>query len=283
MRQTPFGSAAATSVASELPRVLAYHKVTRFEFGGTWMPPDRFVRQMDALLGCGFRFIGEEAFLEALEGRRRGSPNEILLTFDDGYRELLDRAIPQLEARGIPALLFLVSAFTGKENAWELPLPGRRSRHLAWDEIADLARRGFSFGSHTRTHRDLTHLPPAEMREEIAGSKREIEGMVGLPVRVLSYPFARSNGTIRAEAERAGYRAAFTLYPRRLRGEVDRFELRREGVYVIDTVATIRGKLGSGFAYRCEDIKGRLINACAILTPLIKEGFSRANRISPPG
>ncbi|MCX5754486.1 MAG: polysaccharide deacetylase family protein, partial [Candidatus Krumholzibacteria bacterium] len=141
-----------------IPRVLAYHKVTGFELGGTWVPPGRFERQIDALLAAGFRFIDETLFLDALDGRRESSGREVLLTFDDGYRVLLDRAIPALESRGIRALIFLVSAFAGAANAWELNLPGRRFMHLGWDEIDDLARRGFAFGSHARTHRVLTRL-----------------------------------------------------------------------------------------------------------------------------
>ena len=61
-------------------RVLAYHKVTGFELGGTWVPPGRFVRQIDALLEAGFRFIDETSYLDALDGRRAGDDREILLT-----------------------------------------------------------------------------------------------------------------------------------------------------------------------------------------------------------
>ncbi len=271
---------ASGSLAKDFPRVLAYHKVTDFELGGTWIPAKRFARQMDALLGAGFRFIDEADFLDALEGRREGSNREILLTFDDGYRGLLESAVPALEARRIPALVFLVSAFVGKENTWELRLPGRRFRHLGWDEIGDLARRGFSFGSHARTHRDLTRLPLESVRDELVRSKLELETRLGARVQSLSYPFARSTDAVRLEAARAGYRAAFTLYPKRARPIPDRFELRREGVYVIDTVGTIRNKLGEGLAFRLEDIKGRMINAFAVLTPLIKGGLSRTNTSS---
>jgi peptidoglycan/xylan/chitin deacetylase (PgdA/CDA1 family) len=266
--------------ARNLPRVLAYHKVTNFELGGTWVPARRFAHQMDALLEAGFRFIDEAAFLDALDGRRAGSNREILLTFDDGYRGLLEGAIPALEARKIPTLVFLVSAFVGKENTWDLRLPGRRFRHLGWDEVGDLARRGFSFGSHTCTHRDLTRLSLDDMRDELIRSKREIESRLDLQVRSLSYPFARITEVVRSEAARAGYRAAFTLSPRRDAVTTDRFELRREGVYVIDTVGTIKCKLGSGLAFRLEDGKGRMINAFARLTPLIKGCFSRTSTTS---
>jgi peptidoglycan/xylan/chitin deacetylase (PgdA/CDA1 family) len=262
-----------------IPRVLAYHKVTGFELGGTWVSPERFERQIDALLAAGFRFMDETAFLDVLEGRRESSDREILLTFDDGYRVLLDRAIPALESRGIRALLFLVSAFAGEENTWELNLPGRRFMHLGWDEVRDLARRGFAFGSHARTHRDLTRLSIEDLRIELADSKREIEDRLAVPVRSLSYPFGRLNGLVRREAERAGYRAAFALSPPRS-ARPDAFALRREGVYVIDSIGSIKAKLGTGLPFLFEDFKGRMINAFAVLTPLFKGGLRRANTTS---
>ena len=257
--------------------MLAYHKVTGFELGGTWMPVGRFLGQIDALLDAGFRFTDEDGFLDALDGRRGCPREEILLTFDDGYRCLLDRALPALEARKVRALIFLPSAYVGRENAWELNLPGRRFRHLGWDEILDLERRGFSFGSHARTHRDLTRLSTESMREEIVLSKEELDGRLARPVRSVSYPFGRSNTPVRREVELAGYRAGFSLYPKRSAADPDRFELLREAVYVIDTARTIRAKLGTGLPSAIEDCKGRMINAVAVLTPFFKDGFARSN------
>ena len=253
-----------------VPRVLAYHKVTGFEFGGTWITPGGFISQVDFLLGKGYRFIDEEQFLETLDGVRAGSDRELLLTFDDGYRELLDNALPALEERNIPALIFLISSYVGRENRWELGLPGRRSRHLSWDEIMDLAGRGFSFGSHTRSHRDLARIPLDEAGYEIRHSKSEIEEKLGRPVRSLSYPFGRVNRAVAREAEAAGYRAAFSLYPSGPNGSIDRYALRRDGVYIIDTRVSLKVKLGRGPFFWLEDIKGRAINAVAVLTPLLK-------------
>lgn len=263
-----------------IPRVLAYHKVTGFELGGTWVPPDRFERQIDALLDAGFRFVDETAFLDSLDGRRESSGGEILLTFDDGYRVLLDRAVPALESRRIPALVFLVTAFAGRRNSWELDLPGRHFTHLSWDEVRDLGKRGFAFGSHARTHPDLTRLSAEDLRDEIAGSKGEIERALGGAVRTFSYPYGRMNDLVRRETERAGYRAAFTLYPPRSAGR-DRYALRREGIWVIDSTGNIKAKLGTGLPFLLEDFKGRMINAAAVFTPLFKSGFRRANTTSP--
>jgi peptidoglycan/xylan/chitin deacetylase (PgdA/CDA1 family) len=255
---------------ADLPSVIAYHKVTRFEFGGTWVPPGRFSAQLDLLSDAGYRFIDEDTFLRTVEGTRTGSSCELLLTFDDGYRELLDHAVPALARRRIPALLFIVSAFVGRENSWELPLPGRRSVHLDWDELADLRRSGFAIGSHAATHRDLTRLGPDALRAELAESKSILDDRLGCRVRSLSYPFGRTNARVAAAAKRAGYRAAFSMYPRIPNAVVDRYALRRSGVYIIDTKRSLTAKFSRGPLFWLEDVKGRAINAVAVLTPLLR-------------
>jgi len=253
------------------PKVLAYHKVTGFEFGGTWTTPRRFETMMDALTDDGFHFIDEETFLKTVEGERRGSEREILVTFDDGYAGLLESAIPALDARGIPALIFLVTAYVGGENRWELYWPGRRFKHLGWDEIKDLASRGFRFGSHSATHRDLTSLAPEEVITELAGSKLAIEERLGRPVHSLSYPFGRTDPSVMKAAGETGYRAAFSLYPPFSNAPVRRFALRREGIYIIDGIGNLKAKLAPGGMFWVEDLKGRAINAVALLTPAIKK------------
>jgi peptidoglycan/xylan/chitin deacetylase (PgdA/CDA1 family) len=247
------------------PRVLAYHKVTGFESGVTWISPDRFIAQMDRLLESEYRFIDEGAFLDTLSGIRECDGRELLLTFDDGYRELLERAMPALEERRIPALIFILSSFVGMDNEWELGFPGRRCTHLSWDEISELAGRGFSFGSHTCTHRDLTRLKPCEVRDEA-----RIEEMLGRPVRTLSYPFGRFNDLISREAALAGYAAAFSMYPPGPNRKIDRYALRREAVYVVDTVFNLKWKIGCGPLFWIEDMKGRAFNRIAVLTPILK-------------
>lgn len=257
------------------PRVLTYHKTVRFELGGTWISPRRFERQIDALLRSGVRFIDETAFLEVLDGTRTASPDEVLLTFDDGYDDFARSAAPVLEARGVPALVFLVSGYAGRENDWELPLPGRKARHMDWATVRDLRARGFSFGSHTVTHRPLTRLDPAQTADELARSRDEIAGRTGAEVRTLSYPFGMVDRRVALAAREAGYSAAFALAPPRGEGGADRFLLRRDGVWVIDTPRTIRTKLSRSGLFWLEDCKERAINAFAVLTPLAK-GVRRA-------
>jgi peptidoglycan/xylan/chitin deacetylase (PgdA/CDA1 family) len=252
-------------------RILAYHKISRFESGGTWISPRRFEKQIDSMLGRGVRFIDEKDFILALEGRRSPGRGEVLLTFDDGYESFADHAAGLLSSRGIPALVFLVTGYMGSMNTWELGIPGRRARHMDWETVHRLIRRGFSFGSHGVSHRRLDTLPTEEIRRELVLSKQHIESNCRITVNSLSYPYGRSNGTVREESARAGYRAAFTMYPRSHSTNVDPFEIRRDGVWVIDTPATITLKLSREGWFWLEDIKGRAINAVADVAAVLSK------------
>ena len=255
----------------EVPGVLTYHKVVDFEFGGTWISPRRFEKHIRSMIDSGYRFIDERTFIETVEGARTAGEREILLTFDDGYDCFARSAAPVLDRLGVPALVFLVSGFAGEENSWELGLPGRKARHMDWDTARRLASGMITFGSHCESHQPLTRMDRERALGEMVRSKEEIEARTGTEVLSLSYPFGRADADVALLAEQAGYRAAFTLYPGGAAGETDRFRLRREGVWVIDTPASIRVKLSRDGLFWLEDIKGRMINAVADLTPLLKK------------
>ena len=246
------------------PAVLAYHKVGGFEFGGTWITPARFAGHLDRLLDSGYRFISEDEFLASLGGSRRRDPGEILLTFDDAYAMLAENAIPLLQEKGIPALIFVVTGYAGRNNAWELRLPGRRAAHMGWGEIRRLSDAGgVAFGSHSVSHANLVKCTPGGLERELLSSKRELEERTGRPARSFSYPYGRVNPVVAEAVRRAGYEAAFTLYPPGKIAAVDGFMLRREGVWLIDTGWTLLNKMHGRRMFWFEDVKGRCINAFA--------------------
>ncbi|MGH9749400.1 MAG: polysaccharide deacetylase family protein, partial [Candidatus Polarisedimenticolia bacterium] len=87
-----------------------------------------------------------------------------------------------------------------------------REEHLplTWDMVGEMRRAGFTIGSHTRRHALLTGESPGAIAGEVAGSRRELEARLGIPVRHFAYPngwFDRA--AVRAVAD-AGYRYAYT-------------------------------------------------------------------------
>ena len=259
-----------------LPRVLTFHKIASFETGGTWIAPGRFERYIDDLLDAGWRFVGEGEFIDSIRGDRTGADREVLLTFDDGYESFARLAAPVLRARSLPALVFLVTGSAGSWNDWEIPLPGRRARHMDWETVRSLRAEGFDFGSHTESHRALTRLGEEEAALELAVSKSRIEDETGRRVRSVSYPFGKVDPAAARLASRAGYEAGFTLYPPgRVPADCREYMIRREGVWVIDSSWTISKKLSRGGLFWLEDLKGRSINSLAGLVPMRRKAAGR--------
>ena len=263
----------------DYPRVLCFHKLsTRFLWEGTWTTPAHFEAIIHSLAARGYTFIDEAAYLAALEHPSPAARRQIFLTFDDGYADTIEIALRILNPRQIPFHVFLVSDYAGRENSWDLALGRPAHRHLSLQRTAELAHAGVSFGSHTASHADATGLTDAALLEDLQRSRRDIEAATRRPVRTLSYPFGRYNARVEAVVRQAGFDAAFSLYPKGNNAHVDRFALRRDAVYVIDPVATVKAKLERNAFYGLEEMKCRAINAVAVLTPLLKSSSARASR-----
>ena len=194
--------------------VLMYHKVARAPLATNlpflYVTPREFGRQMEELLGAGLAnvpFGGVPAAAAANVGR----PGSFGVTFDDGFRNAFDHALPVLRARGLRATMFLVADRIGGTDEWDRAI-GEPPLPLMDDaEVRDWLAAGQAIGAHTLTHPHLTRLPPDRQRAEIFGSKAKLEDRFGVPVRHFCYPYGDQDERVRALVAEAGYEAACTV------------------------------------------------------------------------
>jgi peptidoglycan/xylan/chitin deacetylase (PgdA/CDA1 family) len=225
--------------------VICYHGISDDWEHALAVRPRAFERQLVALLRRGLRPVSARA---AVDGYGR----LFHITFDDAYTSIR-RVVPLLEQVGAPATIFAVSAYADEGRPLDVPeLEEETAAHpghletMKWDELRDLAARGFEIGSHTKTHPHLPELTDAEIRRELAESKQHCEDELHRPCRFLAYPYGDHDGRVQAAAERAGYTAAFALWPGSQ--PTNRFALPRAGVYRDDTL--VRAMLKTSFAGR---------------------------------
>ena len=122
------------------------------------------------------------------------------VTFDDGHASVLEEALPVLARHGLVGTVFPRLDLLGSPGL--LSQPG----------LEALVAAGWEVGSHTLTHRDLTTLDDAELERELAGSKRELEALLGRPCRSIAYPRGNADERVLAAAAAAGYEAGAALY-----------------------------------------------------------------------
>lgn len=199
-------------IASSTP-ILMYHAIgavgeraSRFV-----VPLDKFVRQLEWLAQHKYKFISLRDYACELRQHRLPPARSVIVTFDDGYKDMYTRALPWLEKFRVPATLFVVSGKVGGVNDWDTQgeLGGRPL--LSTDEIKQLANRGIDFGAHSCTHRAMPDLDDAQVYEEIAGSAAELERLLDMPIRLFAYPFGAAGERVQAIAERAGMIASCTV------------------------------------------------------------------------
>lgn len=194
--------------------ILMYHQVDAPPPRGTPMrglvvAPHTFAWQMRMLRLLGFRGVSMHELMPYLEGRRQGRVAGI--TFDDGYRNNLEHALPILQAHGFTATCYAVSGLTGADNAWDRCQGVPSKPLMTGDELRQWVRSGMEIGAHTRDHLDLTQLDPAQARSQIAGSKADLEGLIDAPVSHFCYPYGRFRAEHAQLAREAGFASATTV------------------------------------------------------------------------
>jgi peptidoglycan/xylan/chitin deacetylase (PgdA/CDA1 family) len=185
--------------------ILMYHRIVEQEPA---VDPDRICTSVDRLadhldLLAAHDFAAVPLEL-ACRPPQRGEGRRYAITFDDGYEETLRLALPVLEARSLPATVFVVSSLIGGKAIWnEQPQP-----LLTRTQLLDLHSSGIFIGSHGRTHRRLSTLEPQAIHDEVQGSREELEHLLGAPVRFLAYPHHDLDARVAAAAAKAGYAGA---------------------------------------------------------------------------
>jgi peptidoglycan/xylan/chitin deacetylase (PgdA/CDA1 family) len=192
--------------------ILMYHQIDAPPPRGTPLrglvvSPGAFARQMFLLKLLGYRGLSMRDLEPYLRGEKQGKV--VGITFDDGYQNNLTNALPVLKKNGFTATCYGVSSMIGGTNAWDQGLVAPKPLMTADDWRAWLAA-GMDVGSHTRTHADLNQLSPEQAREQIAGSKQELESAFGCEVRHFCYPYGRFRPEHSQMVLEAGYVTATT-------------------------------------------------------------------------
>jgi peptidoglycan/xylan/chitin deacetylase (PgdA/CDA1 family) len=224
-------------------RVLCYHRICRAH-DVLAVPPELFRRQLEYALGTGARPVRLADVVEAPVLPDTG--RVFCITFDDGYEDTLDEALPVLQALSIPATVFLATAITSgtAQLTWYRQPP----RMLNWQGVHELVSDGLvDVGAHSRTHPALPRLDEQAARTEIMGSRAEIADMLGSAPSCFAYPAGLYGPREARLAAEAGYRAALTVHGGVSDGRSNRHALARTVVYGGEPLATFAARFDGHF------------------------------------
>ena len=181
-----------------------------------------FEHQMAFLHRFGYRVLSMKEYDEILMGHRKPRGREILITFDDGSPSFEKGAFPSLQRYRQPCTLFLISESVKKN------LPASMSEEV----VRKLLASGLiTIGSHSKTHPFLSQMTDEQIEDEVAGSKKDLEAMFGVPIDSLAYPLGDFDARVMNAAQKSGYHFAFTTSSKKLKGhKPNLFNLTREKI-----------------------------------------------------
>ena len=188
--------------------ILTYHRFAENCSSPLCMPAKTFELQMRYLKENGYHVITAEDLVAFLEYRRGIPQKSVLITMDDGYRSVYNIAYPILKKYGFKATLFIYTSFVGVSKM-----------AITWDQLKEMKASGFTIGSHTIYHSDLTNPKAGEseqehiarLREELNGSKKIIDRKLGQNTYFLAYPFGYYDQRSIQMAKAAGYKLAMSV------------------------------------------------------------------------
>lgn len=186
-----------------------------------------FARQMDEILKFGKTIPAD------FKGKLEEKTNYTSVTFDDGFENIINFALPELFSRKIHATIFIPTGHIGKDAGWMKSKNGKFSTEqvMSANQIRELQINDLvSIGSHTMSHLSLLKLTRDEIQKELVDSRQTLERILGEDVKILSFPHGDFSEEILTLAKSAGYERVYSILPKPARFE--------SGNFVIDRVNT---------------------------------------------
>jgi peptidoglycan/xylan/chitin deacetylase (PgdA/CDA1 family) len=185
------------------PLVLMYHSVAP---GGEdpyniTVRPARLDAQLRWFAARGLRAVAVRELLDAQAAG--GGAGLVGMSFDDGYADFAEHALPVLLARGATATVFPVAGRLGRDNGWEEGGPSKAL--MSAEQIAEVAAAGMEIGSHGLRHVSLPEASGAALTEELEESRSLLAEAAGAAVRGFCYPYGHVSSRVVEAVRAAGY------------------------------------------------------------------------------
>lgn len=214
--------------------ILMYHQIAIPAVRGTsfrslTVHPKSFRRQMHLMHICGYRGLSMRDLMPYLNGERTGKVFGI--TFDDGFRNVFQHALPVLTELGFTSTNYLVANQFDGGNVWDVHNNVPFSPLMSQSEAREWNQAGQEVGSHTLDHVHLTETPSELARKQILHSRLMLSDAIQQEVTAFCYPYGQFNSDHTQMVIEAGYQSATTTQRGLVNSTVSPFALPRVGIW----------------------------------------------------
>lgn len=205
----------------------------------------QFARQMDILLRCArpTRVDRKEPLKPAV--------HYAAVTFDDGYQNVIENALPELKKRNIPSTMFIITEALGKYPHWltDFQDAALHESVMSAAQLRELPPDLVTVGSHTLTHPALPALNENDAKRELSESRVKLEKMLNKKITLFSFPYGAFNAKLIKWCRESGYERVFTILPTLAFSDPEEFVTGRVRVDPTDWPLEFRLKLMGAYRW----------------------------------
>ncbi len=245
--------------------ILMYHKVV-IETPNTkhkiFVHRDLFKKHLTWLEKQGKKTLSFQTLSAFKDGRLSSwefPEKPVILTFDDGYLNNLEYAVPLLQKHRMTATFYLLADPRITSNSWDWTKDPSEPRFELLDPAGRqaLVQAGMEIGSHGFRHEDITTKSLSDAELEVGNSKSQLEKELGTPVLSYAYTFGRRREDLDSALRLAGYEFAVNTDSGALSSRENWFSLFRVNIFPHDGYFSFRKKTSPKYRQKFYRKRGR--------------------------
>ena len=207
--------------------ILLYHSISKsFQRNIFTVDKNSFDLQMNIIFNSDLNVV-------KLSENNNGTKN-ISITFDDGYFDNFEIAMPILEKYSIPATVFINSSKIDIDKQF-----------LTKKNIIKMHSNSINFGIHGHDHISFTELNEIDIKNQINQCKKFLEDLIQEEVFIASYPNGKSNERVKNILQECGIKLAFdsksTSYINSI--NLDLMKIPRISIWNLDSQRSFKQKI----------------------------------------
>lgn len=205
-----------------------YHQVEPVTANKFSLTLERFRSQLKYLKDRNYRSLNSDELLLAVASSTAAGGNQVVITFDDGYRTVYDYAFPAMQEFGFKGIVCIYPAFIGSSKA------------MSWEQLDELIKAGWSVECHSMSHSNLAakYGTPAEeqafLEHEILASRKIIETRLGNKVKFMVWPYGVYSDRSLKLVRENGFQGAMTVDGGSNYQGMSPWQIKRQVIYSTD-------------------------------------------------
>lgn len=203
--------------------VLLYHSISN-DNSPMSLNINFFENQMRYLKNNGFETVDFNEIDPNLKSKK-----QIIITFDDGYKDILNNALPILKKYNFKATSFFVTNLIGQNNSWDVKKKSYKKKEIMNpSDILQWISSGMHIGSHSHNHVDLTKLSEEKLLYELEFSKKFLEDKFDNKNNIFCYPYGKVNENVHYHTKK--------FYSKAVTTNRSRYSLKRHNTHLIPRI-----------------------------------------------